>query len=358
MYVRAGRLLSRASLIIQMWLFFAVLLILALTLGISNHANAAMRLQDRGIYINTAEAGAETFHRVSFRYMSPDPIGSVEMLFCNDPIPYHDCVVPEGMNVSNAVLSEQLGEIGFEITQQSVNRIVISRSAKAPTDHSSSYTLDGIINPQFAGDAFAIRLKTFTSTDASGPQVDFGSMRAQITQSIEIRTQVPPMLIFCLAEEVEQHCSSTNKVHYRDMGQLSPNETLTARSEMAVGTNASAGFTINVYGSQVSAGTSVIESSKVPTRSTPGLNQFGINLVENSDPQLGDDPEGEWANAVTTADYGLKDRYLFNSGDMVAYSPNVSLMKKFTVSYILNSSPDLRAGVYTTTLNFVAAGRF
>ena len=33
-------------------------------------------------------------------------------------------------------------------------------------------------------------------------------------------------------------------------------------------------------------------------------------------------------------------------------------MKKFTVSYILNASPDLRAGVYSTTVTFIASGRF
>lgn len=336
----------------------ALLACLLVALMFVSPANAAMRLQDRSIFINSAVAGEETSHRVSFRYMSPIPVGSVEMLFCNDPIPYMPCDIPEGMDVSSAELTEQAGEIGFTILEQSVNRIVISRPPSIPVDNSSSYTFDKIVNPQFVGGAFSIRLKTFSSMDASGPQVDFGSMRAQITQSIEIRTQVPPMLIFCMAEQVEYNCTHTNEVYYRDMGELRPNTTLTARSEMAVGTNASAGFTITVYGAPVSAGTSVIPSSTVPTRSTPGQNQFGINLVENDDPLLGDDPEGEWTNAVASPEYSIKNHYLFRPGDVVAYSPNVSLMKKFTVSYILNSSPDLRAGVYTTTINFIAAGRF
>lgn len=335
-----------------------MLVLLLVALIPTSPVEAAMRLQDRSIYMNTAEAGARTFHRVSFRYMSPDPVGSIEMLFCNDPIPYMPCAIPEGMDVSGVELIEQAGEQGFSITERSVNRIVMSRPPSAPLEHKSSYTFDNIINPQFAGDAFSIRLKTFSSTDATGQQVDFGSMRTQITQSIEIRTQVPPMLIFCMAEEVEYNCTETNEVYYRDMGELKPNSTLTARSQMAVGTNASAGFTITAYGAPVSAGTSVIPSTEVPTRSMPGQNQFGINLVENTDPLLGDDPEGDWANAVASEDYSIPNHYKFISGDTVAYSPNVSLMKKFTVSYVLNSSPELRAGVYTTTINFVATGRF
>jgi hypothetical protein len=203
-----------------------------------------------------------------------------------------------------------------------------------------------------------VRLKTFTSTNATGPQLDFGSMRAQITEGVILETQVPPMLIFCLAQEVAYNCTGTNEIYYSDLGQLSPSSTLTAQSQMAVGTNATDGFAITVNGTTMSAGTNIIEPLEQPTPSQQGQNQFGINLVANSSPLVGIDPEGEWANAVASADYGQPDRYKFQSGDIVAYSPNVSLMKKFTVSYIVNSSPNLKPGVYTTTINFIASGRF
>ena len=127
---------------------------------------------------------------------------------------------------------------------------------------------------------------------------------------------------------------------------------------MAVGTNASGGFAITVYGTPPAAGTSVIDTPSTPTASQPGTNQFGINLVQNTLPAIGSDPEGVWANAQPTSDYGQPNKYKYTSGDVVASSPNVSLMKKFTVSYIFNSSPTLRAGVYTTTINYIASGQF
>ena len=108
----------------------------------------------------------------------------------------------------------------------------------------------------------------------------------------------------------------------------------------------------------MSAGTSVIDAPPNPTNSIPGTNQFGINLVKNSSPSIGSDPEGDWANAVASTDYGISNKYKYASGDVVAYSPNVSLMKKFTVSYIVNSRGDLRPGVYTTTITYIASGRF
>lgn len=321
-------------------------------------ASAAMRLQERSLYMNSTTAGETTFYRLGFRYMSPDPVGSFELLFCMDPIPHHPCVAPQGFNTAGATLGEQTGETDFTISQRTGNRLLLSRSAISPSDPKSSYVFDNVTNPVNSQEAFSIRIKTFSSTDGSGPQVDFGSVRGQITEGVVLETQVPPMLIFCLAQEVEYNCGGTNEVYYSDMGQLDAGRTLTAQSQMAVGTNASGGFAIMAHGTPMSAGTNIIQALEQPTTSRPGTNQFGINLVANTAPTVGVDPEGEWANAVASPEYAEPDRYKFVSGDVVAYSPNVSLMKKFTVSYIVNSSANLRPGVYTTTVNYIATGRF
>lgn len=343
------------------WQYLSIELVLAtflLVFFVVDPVSASMRLQDRSLYMNSDSAGATTFYRLAFRYMSPDPVGSVELLFCDDPIPYNPCHIPEGLDVSNTVLTDQIGETGFTLSQQSVNRLVLSRPTQAVGQVRATYTLDNIVNPITTDYAFSIRIRTLASTDGTGPTIDFGSVRGQITEAIEIITQVPPMLIFCLAEQVEYNCIDTNKVYYKNTGELSPDSTLTAQSQMAVGTNATAGFAITAVGAPLSAGTSVIDSLDSPSRSQTGENQFGINLVANDEPGIGLDPEGEWLNAVVTSDYAQPNRYKFVSGDIVASSPNVSLMKKFTVSYIINSADDLRAGVYTTTLNFIASGRF
>ncbi len=214
------------------------------------------------------------------------------------------------------------------------------------------------MNPSNPAKAFAIRLKSLGTEDGSGPQIDFGSVRGQVTNSIVIETQVPPMLIFCLARTVELGCTSTDNTYYSDMGNLDTNQTLTASSQMAVGTNATQGFAITANGTSLAAGTNVINALTAPTASVPGTNQFGINLVENKDPTVGSNPEGTFTNAIPSADYDQPNKYKFVPGDLVAYSPNVSLMRKFTVSYIVNASPTLRAGVYTTTITFIASGRF
>lgn len=321
-------------------------------------ASAIIRLTDRSLLTSSAVPGATTSYTVSFRYTTPADVGSVDMLFCLDPIPYMPCVTPPGLDVSGVTLSGQTGETGFDITAQTANHIILSRSPTLPSATGlSSYTLSGVKNPTTT-DAFAIRLTTHYATDASDQQIDIGSVRGQMTDSVYIETQVPPMLIFCMAEVVSDNCTTTNNNYFTDMGDLGADSTLTAQSQMAVGTNATGGFAITANGSPPAAGTNVINAPTVPTTSAHGTNQFGINLVANNQPIVGSDPEGTWANAVASPDYSIPNKYKYVDGDVVAFSPNVSLMKKFTVSYILNSSPNLRAGVYSTTITFIASGRF
>jgi hypothetical protein len=106
------------------------------------------------------------------------------------------------------------------------------------------------------------------------------------------------------------------------------------------------------------AGTHVINNLSSPRASAPGNSQFGINLVANSVPGLGEDPDGTYTNANPTPNYAIPDKFTYNDGDVVASSPNVALVRRFTVTYIINVPPDLRAGVYTTTITYICTGRF
>lgn len=348
---------ARITRVRYMWSGETIAVLLALLMFV-DPASAAMRFQERGLTMQSAVPGATTAYTLGFRYMSPQAVGSVDMLFCMDPIPYHPCVAPPGLDVSGAMLSAQTGEVGYSILSQSANHIVLTRVPTIIMSPESSYKFDNVVNPTDTSTAFSIRLRSHASTNATGQQIDFGSVRGQVTNSIVIETQVPPMLIFCVAEQVEEDCSDTSDSYYSDMGQLSDKSTLTAQSQMAVGTNATAGFAITAMGSTMAAGTSVIDPLAAPTESAPGSNQFGINLVANNKPDVGIDPEGPWANALPAPDYAVANRYKYNPGDVIAYSPNVSLMRKFTVSYIANSSKNLRAGVYSTTITYIASGRF
>lgn len=356
----------------HLWSEEFLALMLALFIFISP-TSAIIRFTERSLLMTSTVPSATTSWTLNLHYTTPASVGSLDMRFCMDPIPYHPCVTPPGLDISGATLTSQTGETGFSIGSISTmaedlsgpgnpsdppNHIILTRTPSVVTPGApSSYTLQNIVNPS-TYQAFSIRLMSLASTDGTGPQIDVGSVRGQTTDSIVIETQVPPMLIFCLAEQVNDNCAGTNNNYYTNMGELSADSTLTAQSQMAVGTNATGGFAVTVSGSPPAAGTNVIDSPTTPTASIQGTNQFGINLVANTSPAIGSDPDGPFANGVASPGYAVANQYKYVPGDVVAYSPNVSLMRKFTVSYILNSAANLRPGVYTTTITFTASGRF
>lgn len=321
--------------------------------------SAVIRFQQRSLMIDSTVPGATTNYTLSMEYVTQASVGSLNLLFCIDPIPYEPCVPPAGLDVSHAVLSSQSGESGYTITTQTANHLVLSRTPSVVVPNvQSSYVLSGVVNPTYIVHSFAIRLSDYATQDTSGPLYDQGAVITQITDSIVLQAQVPPILIFCVGKQVDQDCSNVGGGNYNDLGTLNPTQTLVDDSQMAAGTNASGGYVITVNGPTMSSGLNTINSPNAPSPSIPGTNEFGINLVANNNPVVGSDPDGASVNASVAANYGIPNRYMYHDGDLVASAPNVSLIRRYTVSYILNSSKDLRAGVYTTTLTYVCTGRF
>lgn len=341
-----------------------------------SQASAVIRFNDRSLYINSAVPSATTSYKVSFTYNNDNvyttTVGSIDLLFCLDPIPsepitpynpvdHHPCVAPAGLDVSHATLSAQTGEAGFSILRQSTNEIVLTRTPTVVNETPSTYTFDNIVNPTDTTHSFAIRLSDYPSTDASGTLINLGSVISQVTNSIEIDTQVPPVLNFCVAGQVNRDCSQPADVNYVDLGDLFPESTTDLTSQMAASTNAHSGYVITANGPTVEAGTNVIPALTTPTISAPGNNQFGINLRANTDPEpIGSDIDDSpiTPNSVVMPNYDTPNRYMYKDGDEVAESTSVDLGTIYTVTYILNDAPDLHPAIYTTTITYICSGRF
>ncbi len=356
----------------MVWVQTVLLLVFSFAI-FTSQAGAVIRFNNRSLFINDPTPGATTSYKVSFTYnnvaVPTTTVGSIDLLFCYDPIPsetlspenpvdHHPCVAPVGLDVSHAVLSDQTGETGFSILSASSNHIVLTRTPGAVNETPSTYTFDNIVNPTDTSQSFAIRMSDYASTDASGALINLGSILSEVTNGVTLETQVPPQLIFCLAQQVSQNCDQSTGGNYQDLGDVDPTTTLKASSQFAVGTNASGGFVVTANGPTMEAGSHVINALTTPTLSAPGNSQFGINLVENSQPAIGSDPDGAFTNAVAAPGYNTQNLFKYQDGDVVASAPNVSLVRRFTVSYIVNTPPDLRAGVYTTTITYICSGRF
>ena len=336
-----------------------VLTLIVFVVFFTGQASAVVRFTNRSLYINSAVPGATTSYTVSFQYTTPTSIGSLKLQACLDPIPYDPCVPPTGINLSNADLASQVGETGYSISSASSNQLILSRTPSVVVpDTQSTYVFNNIVNPTDTSQSFSIRLSDYASTDASGSIVDLGSILSEITNSITIQSQVPPMLIFCTGQQVSADCTTTTGNNYQNLGNLDPSQTLTTESQMAAGTNASSGYVITVNGNPMESGNYVINPLATPTASKPGTNQFGINLVANTNPTVGSDPEYFDTGSAVANNYDQPNLYTYNDGDAVAGAPHVSLISRYTISYIVNSSTDLHPGIYSTTLTYICTGKF
>lgn len=357
---RLGVSLSPRRLIMAQTL---VLLVFAFIV-FESQAAAVIRFTDRSLMINSAVPGATTSYTVSLTYNNSGvwttTVGSINMQFCIDPIPGDPCVAPAGLDISHAVLSSQTGETGFSIASLSGNDIVLTRNPQAASETPSTYTFSNIVNPTDTTQSFSIRLSDYPTTDVSGQLIDLGSIVSQVTNSIEIDTQVPPILIFCVAGEVNDDCSQEYGGNNVDLGDLYPDITSSTTSQMAVSTNASGGFVITANGPTIEAGTHVIPAMAVPTVSATGNNQFGINLVANTTPQIGTDivQNPTTPNAVVMPNYNIPNQYMYSDGSRVAEGSGTNLGTIYTVSYLINDAPSLTPGVYTTTITYICSGRF
>lgn len=109
--------------------------------------------------------------------------------------------------------------------------------------------------------------------------------------------------------------------------------------------------------------------------SSPGSEQFGLNLVANTSPvSVGADPVqdpelpaysfGEAGDGTGTAGpggtrpYAVPGRYRFVSGETVARAPKTSGKTTYTVTFLTNISNTTAAGAYQGNLSIVVTGTY
>lgn len=325
---------------------------------ITPRAAYADQLNSRSLRIGDPAVGATTDHIFTFSYANTtDSVGSVVFEYCTSPLFEIACVAPPGMDASSATLSQQSGETGYSIIGRQVNKLTLGRAAPSPAlSNPSQYSFAGIVNPAGVPDPFYVRITTHASVDGTGPFIDFGAVVNATTQGVHISSEVPPILKFCVGLALGNDCSTANE-NVIDLGDMSSTRTSSGTSQMIAATNAEFGLAIGVYGTSMTSGNNVIPALTTPTVNAPGNAQFGLNLRDNSDPNVGLEPSGIGI-AIPTGQYATPNRYMFESGSTVATSPAATDTRKFTASYIVNVPPNQTPGVYTATLTYVCTATF
>lgn len=116
------------------------------------------------------------------------------------------------------------------------------------------------------------------------------------------------------------------------------------------------GYAIEVFGNSLSTVSHTIAPLNSVSGSSPGDEQFGFNLRQNSNPTIGNDPSGGKGQAASG--YSIPDAYKFTSGDIVAQASQQSQYTEYTASFIGNIDDVSHAGEYSTQLTFVITGKY
>ena len=142
-----------------------------------------------------------------------------------------------------------------------------------------------------------------------------------------------------------------------DLGEFLPTETRYKTMSVKVRNYLSEGYIIQIIGSSLKYGTHTIAPLTEPTASQVGKEQFGINVVANTTPMIGANPvqvpSGEFSFGRAADDYATPNKFMYNSGDVVALSDMSSGETDYTVSMIVNVAASTPAGHYTSDFSAV-----
>lgn len=313
----------------------------------------------RSVELSTTIPGDVSDYKFTFSSTSAPIVGSIIFEFCrNSPLFDDPCIPPNGLVSNLAVLSYQFGDIGFSVHPDTLltnNKVILTRTPTASITGSRTYTLSNIYNPTFDIGTSYVRISLLPTTDGSGAPSEWGSVAFSINRVFTLSFYVPPYLTLCSGVTVLDECQSTSGFGV-DLGELSRISANTATSQFAIATNSTTGYVASVQGNTMTAGNRVI-SPVLGAPSEPGVSQFGINLTDNSTPNVGANVIGSGYGTVST-NYSTPNQFRFQSGDIVASSPVGTEFNTYTISYLINVSNSQPAGRYSTTLTVIATTTF
>lgn len=153
-----------------------------------------------------------------------------------------------------------------------------------------------------------------------------------------------------------------------DLGYLDTTQVKTATGTFNVRVWNSSGYVVRtVSDTPIGAGNYHMAGLASPTASSPGTEQFGINVIKNtnfcgSGCDLGADPaqvpNSSFSFGQAATGYDTANQFKYVKDDIIALSNQSSSITAYTVSYIFNISQITPAGQFTFVHNLVATGTY
>jgi hypothetical protein len=136
-----------------------------------------------------------------------------------------------------------------------------------------------------------------------------------------------------------------------DLGNFDSSHTSTTTTIVKIRNYLSSGYVLQIMGDPPKYGNHTLNTPTTPTASSPGTEQFGINLAANTTPSVGATPvqvpSGSFSFGVVNTGYDTANQFKYVNGDTIAHSPSQSGETDYTISMIVNISSLTPAGHYS-----------
>lgn len=136
-----------------------------------------------------------------------------------------------------------------------------------------------------------------------------------------------------------------------NLGVLTTEQTASKTMNVRVRSYLSNGYMLQITGNPPKFGNHTLHTPSTPTASSPGTEQFAINAVANTSPNIGaaplQIPSEQISFGVVDDDYRTPNLFKYTSGDVVARSLTESGRTDYTISMIVNIYNSTPAGHFT-----------
>ena len=147
-----------------------------------------------------------------------------------------------------------------------------------------------------------------------------------------------------------------------NLGALSTSITKTGTATFSVINYTSYGYIVQVLGGTPNNGGHSLTGLASPTASATNTEQFGINLKDNTAPDIGAEvqqiPDNTFGFGVAATGYNTVDNFKYVSGDTIASAPKSSGKTIYTISYIANITNSTPGGSYSSNQTLVVIGTY
>jgi hypothetical protein len=351
-------LLNRGGLI-------AISLLLAtasLQFTVFNSSASAALITSRTLTLSTSSAAAgaaTTTYTLTFTLPSATVLQSFDIEVCETAS--DTCTTPTGFDSTSSTIDQptNLGDpTGWTVDAATAGKLRLTNGSNVAAPSSSqTVVFNNVQNPTTANESFFGRMTSY-SDDSYTTAIDSGVVAASTTEDISLTGTVDETLVFQTG--TSGTCGALTGASV-DFGTFSSALTSTGTSLMCASTNGVTGYAITINGSTLTcltcASTPTIAALASQAASAVDTAQYGINLKNNATPVIGAEVIGG-GSALATVNYATADQYRFVSGDSVSAVAEATDSNLFTVSYIVNIPGAQPAGIYTSTMTFIATATF